>query len=194
MAYCLLRGSICKMNVHSCILVRLLHLFVFSTAQTVPQSTRSACRIPVLMQSSLKMNPPLIEFQKTILWKWEWGGVVGCHLFRRFFDQLGFPIVGEVKDGIIDVDFQPTCQDRRCNTTDNSSTVHPKIPELMIFSCSTNTCINTLKRVCFHEFEQVQCMPPKNLSPVTMVVIHTCYHEVQCSTRYSLQRNNFLIS
>ena len=46
----------------------------------------------------------MIEFQKTILWKWEWGGVVGCHLFRRFFDQLGFPIVGEVKDGIIDDD------------------------------------------------------------------------------------------
>ena len=66
----------------------------------------------------------------------------------------------------------------------------PKYTELMIFSCSTNTCINTLKRVCFHEFEQVQCMPPKNLSPVTMVVIHTCYHEVQCSS--SLQWKQLL--
>ena len=76
------------MNVHSCILVRLLHLFVFSTAQTVPQPTRSACTIPVLLQSLLQMNPPMIGIERHF--PESGSGVVSwvATFFRHLFGQM----------------------------------------------------------------------------------------------------------
>ena len=86
------------MNVHSCILVRLLHLFVFSKAQTVPQSTRSACRIPVLMQSSLKNESSNDRVSKDDSLKVGVGWCRGLPPFASLLWSIGFPMVGEVKD------------------------------------------------------------------------------------------------
>ena len=119
------------MNVHSCILVRLLHLFVFSKAQTVPQSTRSACRIPVLMQPSLKMNPPMIGFERRF--SESGSGVVSwvATFFVTFLVYTGFQLWGGKKDDdycCFDSTDIGECQD--VTLLDNSHHT-PKIPKIL---------------------------------------------------------------